>query len=211
MASEPLELGHTYLLRHGPHQVQARVVGVDHRVDVANYASLPAETLNINDIARVRIETAQPLHGDLYQSNRYTGAFILLDPLTNLTLAAGMIEEITSARRTGGAREQFRSGPVTLAERITAHGHRPAWIHHDNHAAAVLLERRLFERGVHVLRLDREVPELLEAGYIVISSAKLEGHVHATVALNDVDQALHELETRGVIAPQDVQDQGEGI
>ena len=211
MSAEPLVLGHTYLLRHGPHQVQARIVGIDHRVDVTNYAPLPAETLQINDIARVRIETAQPLHADLYQSNRYTGAFILLDPLTNLTLAAGMIEEISSARRTGGTREQFRGGPITLAERITAHGHRPAWIHHDNPATAILLERRLFERGVHVLRINQAVPELLEAGYIVISSAKLEGHTHSSLTLRDVDQTLHELETRGVITPQDVQDQGEGI
>ncbi len=165
----------------------------------------------MRDIARVRIETAQPLHGDLYQTNRVTGAFILLDPLNNLTLAADMIEEMTSARRAGGAREQFRSGPVTLAERITAHGHRPAWIRQDNPAAAILLERRLFERGVHVLRLDRPVPELLEAGYIVISSAKLEGHAHAALTLGDVDGTLSELEARGVIAPQDVQDQGEGI
>lgn len=211
MSAEPLVIGHTYLLRQGPHQVQARVVGIDHRVDVANYAPLAVDTLNINDIARVRVETAQPLHGDLYQANRITGAFILLDPLTNLTLAAGMIEEMTSVRRAGGAREQFRSGPVTLAERITAHGHRPAWILHENPAAAILLERRLFERGVHVLRLNRAVPELLEAGYVVISNTKLEGHSHAALTLADVDRTLSELEARGVIAPQDVQDQGEGI
>ena len=211
MAAEPLRLGHTYLLRHGPHQVQARVVGIDHRVDVANYAPLPVDTLHINDIARVRLETAQPLHADLYQANRHTGAFILLDPLTNLTLAAGMIEEMTSARRSGGAREQFRSGPVTLAERITAHGHRPAWIEHHNEATAILLERRLFERGVHVLRFDHALPELLEAGYIIISNAKLLGHTHTALTLRDVDATLHELEVRGVIPRQEVQDQGEGI
>ncbi len=211
MSTEPLEVGHTYLLRHGPHQVQARVVSVDHRVDVASYASLPAETLNINDIARVRIETAQPLHGDLYQTNRHTGAFILLDPLTNLTLAAGMIEEITSARRLSGTRELFRSGPVTLSERITAYGHRPAWVSHDNHAAAVQLERRLFERGAHAVRIDQPIPELLEAGYIVISNVKVEGHVHPSIVLDDVDATLKELEARGVLPPQDVQDAGEGI
>ena len=122
-----------------------------------------------------------------------------------------MIEEITSARRTGGTREQFRSGPVTLAERITAHGHRPAWIHQVNQAAAVQLERRLFERGVHVIRFDREAPELLEAGYIVISSVKMEGHAHLALTLGDVDRAVSELESLGVIARQDVQDQGEGI
>jgi len=211
MSNEPLVLGHTYLLRHGPQQVQARVVGIDHRVDVANYAPLAVETLQINDIARVRVETAQPLHADLYQNNRVTGAFILVDPLTNLTLAAGMIEEMTSARRSGGAREQFRSGPVTLAERIIAHGHRPAWIEHDNDAAAVALERRLFERGVHVLRMDQPVPELLEAGYIVISRASLTGHPHSALTLREVDRTIQELEGRGVITPQDVQDQGEGI
>lgn len=211
MSAEPLEVGHTYLLRHGPHQVQARVVGIEHRIDVTNYTSHPAETLNLNDIALVRVETAQPLHADVYQKNRYTGAFILLDPLSNLTLGAGMIEAMTSVRRTGGTRQVFQSGPVTLAERITAHGHRPAWVVHDNHAAAVQLERRLFERGIHVVRVDRSVPELLEAGYIVISNARLDGHSHVSVILVDVDEALIELENRAVIARQIVQDQGEGI
>jgi sulfate adenylyltransferase subunit 1 len=211
MSAEPLEVGHTYLLRHGPHQVQARVVGIDHRVDVTNYTSHAADTLHLNDIARVRVETAQPLHCDLYQQNRHTGAFILLDPLSNLTLGAGMIEEMTAIRRTGGTRELFRSGPVTLSERITAHGHRPAWIVHDNHAVAVQLERRLFERGIHVVRVDRPVPELLDAGYVVISNSRLDGHQCATVILIDVDEAIRELETLGVIPRQVVQDEGEGI
>ena len=48
-------------------------------------------TLNLNDIGRIKVRTSAPLIADSYKSNRITGSFVLIDELTNATVAAGMI------------------------------------------------------------------------------------------------------------------------
>ena len=48
-------------------------------------------TLNLNDIGRIKVRTSAPLIADSYKSNRTTGSFVLIDELTNATVAAGMI------------------------------------------------------------------------------------------------------------------------
>lgn len=81
-----------YLLKHGTRTVRARVQKIFHRVDVNTLDHLPATALHVNDIAVVNIETTLPLYFDPYRENRATGSFILIDPITNATVAAGMIE-----------------------------------------------------------------------------------------------------------------------
>ncbi len=81
-----------YLLKHNTRTVRARLQRVLHRVDVNTLDHLPASALHVNDIALADIETTLPLFFDPYRQNRSTGSFILIDPLTNATVAAGMIE-----------------------------------------------------------------------------------------------------------------------
>ena len=52
-----------------------------------------AKSLRFNEIAQVSIRTQQPLFIDAYAVNRSTGSFILIDEMTNQTVAAGMIED----------------------------------------------------------------------------------------------------------------------
>ena len=78
------------------HQAKRKKVGgrpgeIQHRVDMGTLATMPAETIAMNDIAKVSIKLAQPLAVDAYTTNRATGAFILIDDSTNNTVAAGMI------------------------------------------------------------------------------------------------------------------------
>jgi len=47
--------------------------------------------IGMNDIARIRLRTASPLLVDDYRRNRTTGSFVLIDPNSNLTVAAGFI------------------------------------------------------------------------------------------------------------------------
>jgi sulfate adenylyltransferase subunit 1 (EFTu-like GTPase family) len=56
------------------------------------------ESLGANDIARVRLRTAQPVMCDDYQRNRTTGSFILIDPVTARTVAGGMVHSRSSER-----------------------------------------------------------------------------------------------------------------
>ena len=61
------------------------------RIDIQTFDSEPAPELAINDIGEIRLKTARPLVFDGYVTNRLTGAFILIEPATNATMAAGML------------------------------------------------------------------------------------------------------------------------
>ncbi|OJU83831.1 MAG: adenylyl-sulfate kinase [Solirubrobacterales bacterium 70-9] len=87
-----LRTGIPYQLKHTTRWVAAEVETLHYQLDVDTlHADREAETLEVNDIGRVTIETASPLFFDTYRLNRTTGSFILVDPATDLTVAAGMI------------------------------------------------------------------------------------------------------------------------
>jgi sulfate adenylyltransferase large subunit len=91
MDERPLALNRRFLLKHTSRTVPAQVTAVDYRLDIATLEHQAAETLALNGIGVVQIETAQPLAVDLYAANRITGSFVLIDPVTNATAAGGMI------------------------------------------------------------------------------------------------------------------------
>jgi sulfate adenylyltransferase subunit 1 len=94
----PLDLRRKYLLRHGTRTVQARIDGVGDKLDVHSLSSTQAaDTLGMNDIGRVSLTVQQPFVADPYDELPATGAFILIDPATNQTAAAGMIRKVTQA------------------------------------------------------------------------------------------------------------------
>jgi len=88
----PLRPGGKYLLRHTTRELKAMVRDVVFKVDVNTLHRIEGDTsVAMNDIARVRLRTAQPIHYDRYARNRLTGSLVLIDPFTNATVAAGMI------------------------------------------------------------------------------------------------------------------------
>ncbi len=90
--AERLDPSRAYLLKHATATVKAKVASVDHRIDVDTAQPVPAtEPLAMNDIARVRVRTQRPLGVDAYTGNRVTGAFILIDPTSHRTVAAGTL------------------------------------------------------------------------------------------------------------------------
>jgi bifunctional enzyme CysN/CysC len=81
-----------YQLKHTTKWVAAEVETLRYQLDVDTlHSDRTAETLEVNEIGRVAIHTASALFFDTYRLNRTTGSFILVDPATNLTVAAGMI------------------------------------------------------------------------------------------------------------------------
>ena len=87
-----LRTGIPYQLKHTTRWVAAEVEALRYQLDVDTlHRDLEAETLEVNDIGRVAIHTSSPLFFDTYRLNRTTGSFILVDPASNLTVAAGMI------------------------------------------------------------------------------------------------------------------------
>jgi bifunctional enzyme CysN/CysC len=91
MGSQPLVIGRAYLIKHTTRQVCGSVVRLQSVLDPTTLDRRPASTLALNEFGEVEIEGHQPLYADPYVQNRVTGSFIVIDPTTNETLAAGMI------------------------------------------------------------------------------------------------------------------------
>jgi sulfate adenylyltransferase large subunit len=185
---QPLELGKNYLLKHAVRTTRARALAIHHRVNVHTFANEPAERLAMNDIASVEFESASPLFFDSYERNRTTGSFILIDPITNATVGAAMLDEnqpetTPPSSNPGSSPQTLAQISVTATERFARHGHRPAIVLTDGRGAlAALLERALFQRDFEVLLAtpaDVSSPEQLlalakgtqAAGLVLIYSA----------------------------------------
>ena len=163
----PLELNRVYLAKHTGRQLKIKATNIRFRVDVNTLSERPTNKLEMNEIASVEFETSQPLFFDPYRSNRTTGSFILIDPLTNATVGAAMIREALPPERVrqGLAEEHLdhKTGKVTVEEHIERRGHRPAIFTltgERRHAEG--LERALLGRGFEVVLVDHD--ELRPAG-----------------------------------------------
>ena len=91
MDETPLTAGKTYLLKCGPRTTPARITRVRHCVNVDTLEVQQTDSLALNDIGRIEIETEQPIAFDPYRRIHGTGSVILIDRMTNATSAAGMI------------------------------------------------------------------------------------------------------------------------
>jgi sulfate adenylyltransferase subunit 1 (EFTu-like GTPase family) len=196
MDARPLDARRRYLLKHTTQTVSAEVT-IRHRIDIHTLDAEPAQTLEMNAIGVVEIATTKPLFFDSYKCNRVTGGFILIDPETNATVAAGLIRQPVVAAR--GA------GPVTAAERMARWGHRGAVIETETAEVAAALERALFDRGCSVAVAAGESASALEgAGMLAIV-------VTPGAPRRDVAAILRQLEQRGVLVSRDTVSAGGGI
>ncbi len=92
MHPRPLQRGKKYFLKHTTQTVQAAVTSLESRINIRTFDPEPAPAeLAMNDIGEIKLRTARPLIFDGYSTNRLTGAFILIEPGTNATVAAGML------------------------------------------------------------------------------------------------------------------------
>ncbi|MDE2622266.1 MAG: GTP-binding protein [Betaproteobacteria bacterium] len=91
-ASAPFDSSRRLLLRHGTRTVRAKMDAVAYKLDVNTSAQVPAPSqVHMNDIVRASFRVQQPLAFDSYAENRPSGSFILIDEVTNDTVAAGMM------------------------------------------------------------------------------------------------------------------------
>jgi sulfate adenylyltransferase large subunit len=174
--AEPAEPGKSYLLKHTSRTVRAKALRIHYRVNVNTLVQEPASSLQMNDIAYVELETVSPLFFDPYTQNRITGSFILIDPISNATLGAGMIRADLADQTVSGDAPKQEVASVTAMERYKRHGHYPALILvEDNPALASRLERALFDDHFEVLLVSGDALPVsaLENQYAVFESAGL--------------------------------------
>jgi len=88
---EKLDSTKKYLIKHTTRLTKCIIQEVVHKIDINTLHRDNSKEIGINDIARIKIRTNHPLFFDSYSKNRNTGSLIIIDELTNETLAAGMI------------------------------------------------------------------------------------------------------------------------
>ncbi len=170
MSEQPMETGRQYLIKHLTRTIPAEITSVRYRVDVNTLHRSDSDQLALNEIGRCLITLAQPVAYDPYSRNRSTGAFILIDRVTNTTIGAGTIldrepnEWVASpdkrVREPKSRNVTAQVGGVSLDERASRLGHQPAtvWLTgltgSGKTTIAYGLERKLFDAGCSVAVLD---------------------------------------------------------
>jgi sulfate adenylyltransferase large subunit len=91
MNERPLDLSRRYLIKHTTQTVPAEITAISRRVNIGTLAGEAASSLEMNEIGVVEINATRPLFFDSYRANPRTGCFVVIDPQTNVTAAAGMI------------------------------------------------------------------------------------------------------------------------
>jgi bifunctional enzyme CysN/CysC len=215
MNEAPLAVGASYLIKHGTRMVSAEVSEIHDRVDVTTLERHPARSLGLNDIGRVTLTAARPLVFDAYSACRATGAFILVDRMSNATCGAGMIlgpGRLEAVAATGAG--------VTAEERAKRLGHRAAVVvvtgsdRARREDLARALERRLWDDGctAHVVEAGDAAAVALgqklgligiavsEAAEDAAAVAGASGAERVIVAAQDasVEAIVEELRARGV-------------
>ena len=162
MHESPLDPLKTYLIKHTTRYVRGEVTSVNWRADLETLERLDAETLELNDIGCITMTAHRAITYDPYPQNRATGAFIIIDSLTNATVGAGMIIARDSGAGAAGlvsADGLPRSG-VSPNERAVRLGQRggAVWLTgrpgSGKSTLAFALERRLFDLGYLPTVLD---------------------------------------------------------
>jgi sulfate adenylyltransferase subunit 1 len=156
MDQRPLDSKRRYHLKHTSQTVPVVITAQDYRTNIITLVREPAETLQMNDIGVATLQLVRPIGLDRYAENRTTGAFILIDPETNGTVAAGMIKQIEAAERSENALPDT-SEPVSAQERASRWGHRGGILTLQGTDELIhRIERSLFVSNVVTIRCSAQ-------------------------------------------------------
>jgi bifunctional enzyme CysN/CysC len=153
-----LEPGRDYIIKHTTRTTRVRVADLDYRLDVNTlHRDKSATALKLNELGRVTLRTQQPLLLDEYSRNSVTGSFILIDPDTNGTVAAGMVRDTTPAANRSASPNAVRHANLVTAEDRLSKGS-TVWFTglsgSGKSSVAMLVERKLLELGRPAYVLD---------------------------------------------------------
>jgi hypothetical protein len=159
----PLDPGKSYFIKHTTQTCRANVDRVHWKKDMDTLADREADTLALNDIGRLTITSHRALFIDSYRANRETGSFILVDSITNATVAAGMIAGADRNQDLDAALRDARAGEVgegrsqvsakERRERFGVAGGIVVVTGEGAQALAFAIERALFDRGASAVVL----------------------------------------------------------
>jgi len=156
-----------FFIKHANNNTKVRVDKIQYKVDVNTMEKSNIDFFSLNEIGRVVLTTNKPLFFDPYKKNKSTGSFVLIDPMTNNTVAVGMIIDKLSSdnlpsRISEDERQQIREGKGLIQndqyeKRYNQKG-ATLWVTglhgSGKNEMAFSLEKQLFEMGATVVLLD---------------------------------------------------------
>ena len=169
MAEQPLHPGKQYDIKLATATMPAVIERVHHRIDVNTLENCPTENLELNEIGLCRVQFAAQLAFDPYDDIAGTGAFIIIDRISQHTVGAGMVTRQATETASSEKDVPRRQPLLTKTQRAGQKGQRPCaiWLTGLSGAGkstlANALEQALFRRGYHSY--------LIDAGLIVICAS----------------------------------------
>ena len=157
MAEQAMTPGRQYLIKLATRSVSGSISSINYRIDVNTLEHHDANELNLNEIASCTVSVNAPVVFDAYKQNKGTGAFIIIDRLSNVTVGAGMI--------TGESDDQSLS-VVSTEERAARFSQKATAITltgSNSKEIAYQLERKLFDTGHATTVLENQTDELVTA------------------------------------------------
>ena len=166
LSEQEMHLEYPYILKHTTRNVKAWIQELAYKIDVNTLHRQKTSFLQLNEIGRASIRVSQPLCVDPYQLNRGTGSFILIDPVSNSTVAAGMIRNAVSVVQHKEPDQLASPDTVWAGWTLSRDQHEQQ----NGHEAAVIwltglsgsgkttigkmLEKRLYDSHFHTMLLD---------------------------------------------------------
>jgi bifunctional enzyme CysN/CysC len=161
MADHVLVAGRQYDIKMGPKTISATPESLHYRIDVNSLEHQHIDELALNEIGLVRWRLSEPVAFDSYAHNRNTGAFIVIDRISNLTMGAGMIvRHVTDTLADKSRDVVWHEHKISKVQRAGQKAQRPGvlWFTGLSGAGkssiANALEQALFQRGHHSYLLD---------------------------------------------------------
>jgi len=112
MDDEPLAVGTDYLVKLGTKTISGIITGIEYAVDVNTGEHIKADTLNKNGIAVCNLLLTEPIVADLFSAHKTLGELILINRVTNMTSACGVVEKVSQKGVSGSEKASFKNGEL---------------------------------------------------------------------------------------------------
>jgi adenylyl-sulfate kinase len=167
MDEEPMDLSTQFFLKQTTNTTRARIDMLRHKVDVNTLEKSEVEILSLNEIGRAVFTTAKPLFFDPYKKNKNTGSFVLIHPVTNNTVAVGMILDKLESKNLPSRISDMDKEKIKKGKSLISTENRQAKLNQKGvtlwftglhgsgkNELAFSLEKKLFDNGATVVLLD---------------------------------------------------------
>jgi bifunctional enzyme CysN/CysC len=208
MAEDDMKPGKQYNMKFASAQNTGSISNVHHRIDVNTMEKFDADDLKLNEIGLCEVTLNKTVAFDPYKKNRASGAFIIIDRLTNVTVGAGMIV---------GAADESGSGQLSAvsskekADRFDQKAASIVLTGSNKHVLAGAIDRKLFALGKAAALVSKDdigdnSPEdiatiIKQAGLIALCTFETQGEVELVINADttSIEAAIAEIQDKGII------------